>query len=235
MNRFRRYFTDTFSKVKSQPIMFFSAFFAIGLGLVNMILSTVFLSIYIGFAAAYSLMLGIIKLHSLKQYQTIQEFDNKQAIKQVEWIVARRIATITAVMSFLHLSLAIVSIFFHEDLPRSYGALFILYFGGAAVIGLIVATVNVIRTRRNHSMIIHHLKLIVFAHVLILASLAQRIIFYHEGLASADIISGIGSIMFAVLAGLICLLMFKKIQRSRSVFNVTAQELVKNRFDDMDI
>jgi len=219
MNWLKNYFKGTFSNAKEHPRLYAGAVFAICTGIVNVVLSTAFLSIFIGFAGIYGLLVGLVKLHSLNQYRTIQTFDNEKAIKQVEWLVARRIAIITAIMSFLHFSLGIVSIFFHEEIPKSYTIIFIFYFGGVAVIGLLIAVVNVIRTRKSHSMIIHHIKLISFANVLIFASLAQRIIFYHVGHEWADILSGIGAASFGILVALICLLMFRKIRRSRAVFN----------------
>lgn len=207
------HFTGMFIKMKAKPVAFISAISMAMFGLVNIIISLFTLSFYIGFSGTYGLILGIAKLYALVQYGAIQNFENKQGIKETEYVVAKRLAHTTAILSFLHFSFAIVCTFFYDVPPKSYEQIFILYFAASAIANIIVTTADAIRTRKNRSIIIHHLKLIGLANALISLSVTQRIILFYTEHGLAKTISGIGGIFFSVAAAIVCLLMYKKSTR----------------------
>lgn len=210
MKALKEYFAATYSNAKQQPILYIGMLFSVVFGIVNMIISLVNLSLYLGLIGIYSVILGITKLTSYERHKTIQTFENRQAVKDVEKLVAKRIAICTAVMSFIVFSFAIVCTFFQEDDPSVYSLIFIYYFGAFAIVNIIISTISALKTRKNRGLIMRHIKLIDLAHALITLALTQRTIVYYVGHEYAKIISGIGGIVFSLCAMGVCLLMLKK-------------------------
>ncbi|MCL2675009.1 MAG: hypothetical protein FWE84_00215 [Firmicutes bacterium] len=150
-------------------------------------------------------------IETIKAQNTInQPAKNRSAIKEIEKNCAKNIAICASVISFLHFSFAIVSTFFYDENPSNY-TLWIIYFvAAAAFVKILLATINSIRTRKNHSQIIHHLRLTDVANALIALALTQRAILYFVADEYAKIASGIGGIFFSLCAALVCLTMFLK-------------------------
>jgi len=73
-----------------------------------------------------------------------------------------------------------------------------------------LAAINSIITRKNHSKIIHHIKLSDIANAFIALGLTQRAILYFTEHEYAKLISGIGGVFFGVCALALCLGMFLK-------------------------
>ena len=222
--KIKSYFAGIFVVFKLRPMTFMGAVFISGFGIINIFISVFTLSFHIGMTGVYSTILGITKFCALWQYKNIQSFENKKAVKEVEYIVAKRMAITTAVLSFLQFSTAIVMTFFHEEPIQKYELVLIVYFGAYATINLIASMINAIRTRKNHSIIMHHIKLINFAHALIALSITQRTILYYVGHEWAKAVSGAGGIIFSLAAGGVCILMFFKSRRvKRYIVNDSAK------------
>lgn len=196
-----------FSLAKLKPVIFTTMIFNIVYGLVNVIISTVEVSLFIGLTGVYSIVFGIAKFYGLNNLKKVQDIKSGAEIAKIEKTSATNISIYAAVMSFLHFSLAVVCIFFFEE-NSNYAEWFIYFIAIAAIIKIILATINTVRTRKNHNVIIHHLKLMDFANALISLALLQRAIMYFTGYEHAGLIGGIGGVFFSLCAMLICLKMF---------------------------
>lgn len=198
--------------VKLHPIIFMVSLFSILYGITMGVVSSIELSFYIGITGSYSLILGISKMYGLKKYEGI-ESGMTQDVLEVERKTTRTIAISTSVMSFLHFSFAIVSTFFYEENPNNYGIVLLWVVSGSAFVKIILSTIQSIRTRKNHNIIIHQIRLASICNALISLSLTQRSILYFVGDELARFGSGIGGIFFSLCAGIVCVLMFTKYKK----------------------
>ena len=211
----KQYFSNTYDRAKQEPLIYAGMFFLIAYGFITTTIGGFQLSFFIGFTGAYLLIFGITKFTSYQQYKTIQTFDNKDAIKETELLVTKRIAIVTAILSFMHFSFVIVVTFFHKEDPANYTLFMIYWIGGFAIANIIISVINAIRARKNNSSIFKCLKLIDLSNTLISLSLAQRTIIHFAGHPQATLISAIGGIFFSLCAFAVCLFMFKKVRVNR--------------------
>jgi hypothetical protein len=202
---------------KLKPIIFITMAYGLIYGLAASVISTVQLSFYIGIIGSYSIILAIAKFYGLKKYRMLQGRESTDDTKSIERNTAKNIAICVAAMSFLHFSFAIVSTFFYEESPSNYGIWVLFFSAGAAFFQIAFATIQSIRTRKNHSKIIHHIRLADNANALIMLSLTQRSILYFVGEEYAKVASGIGGILFSLCAGAICLGMFLKYRKKEKI------------------
>lgn len=200
--------SETVSLAKLHPVIFISALFGIVYGLVNIVISVMRLSFYIGITGSYSLILGICKFYALKKLLQTRRAENAGTVKSIEENCTKKIAFCTGIMSFLHFSFAIVSTFFYSESPESYDFLFITFISGAAIVKIVLASVQSVRTKKNRGIIIHYVKLVDLANALISIALTQRAILYYTGDMYAKMASGAGGIFFSICAGFVCLSMF---------------------------
>lgn len=206
---------------KLQPTIFATMIFNIIYGVAYLIISSVKLSLFMGMTGAYSLIFGITKGYSLKRLKTAQNPGDKKDIEKIENVCGKNIAVCAAAMSFIHLSFAIVSTFFFEENPANYTALLIYFIAGSAFVKIALALINSVRTRKNHSKIIHLLKLTDVANSLISLGLTQRAILYFTGHEYAKLISGIGGMVFSLAALTICTVMLLR-QLKEKGYNLRA-------------
>ena len=183
-------------------LMYISSIISMAFGLGGMIIGLSLLSFFIGFTSMVSFVFGLTKFISLQKRKKVKT-------KSDELFVAWLIFYCTVTMSFLHFSFAIVDTFFHPDIIK-YNVLMIVYFTAMAFVNIIVGAVNGMFAIRNTSLIVHHLTFIDLANAIIALSLAHRAILYFVDFEYARIISCIGGIFFSVLAGLVCVVMFRK-------------------------
>lgn len=215
----KKYLSRTYDRAKKQPFLYISMFFVVLWGFLTTIIGGFQLSFYVGFTGVYLLIFGITKLTAYEQYKTIQTFDNKQAIKEIEWQVSRRIAIVAAIMSFMHFSFIIVITFFHEENPANYSEWLIYFFGGMAVANIMIAIMHAIRAVKNKNNIFKCIRLIDLSNILISISLTQRAILYYAEFPYAKLVTAIGGIFFSLCAFGVCLLMFKRTRVTRFSFN----------------
>lgn len=215
----KKYLSRTYDRAKKQPFTYIGMFYVILWGFLTTIIGGFQLSFYVGFTGVYLLIFGITKLTAYEQYKTIQTFDNKQAIKEIEWQVSRRIAIVAAIMSFMHFSFIIVITFFHEENPANYSELLIYFFGGMAVANIMIAMMHAIRAVKNKNSIFKCIRLIDLSNILISISLAQRAILYYAEFPYAKLVTAIGGIFFSLCAFGVCLLMFKRSRITRWHFD----------------
>jgi magnesium-transporting ATPase (P-type) len=204
-------YSETIAIAKLQPIIFATMLFNIIYGLAATIISMAELSFYIGIFGAYSLIFGIAKFYALRKYRAAALLGNENAaVREIENNSAKNMATYGAVMSFLVFSFAIVCTFFFEENPKNYGLWFVYFVAASAFIKVILAVFESIRTRKNHNIIIHHIKRLSLANALIALGLTQRALLYFFDDANARWASGVGGIVFSLLALAVCMTMFLK-------------------------
>lgn len=216
-NKVKTFFAEIWQLIRLKPVVFATLVFNAAYGLVNIIISTVELSLFIGTTGIYSIIFGVAKGYGLTKLKKIKEINEKPdvaetekaaQVKAIEKKTARNISIFAAAMSFLHFSFAIVCIFFFEESTSAYQLWYICFIAAAAFIKIIIAAINSIRTRKKHSIIFHHMKLMDFANSLISLALLQRAILYFLNDDKARFLGGIGGIVFSLAAMLICLGMF---------------------------
>ena len=183
-------------------LMYAGAVISMVFGLGGMIIGFALLSFFIGFTSMASFVFGVTKFISLDKRKKIKT-------KNDELFVAWLVFYCTAIISFLHFSFAIVDTFFHPDIIK-YNFLMIIYFSVMAFVNIVVGAINGILAIRNKNLIIHHLTFIDLANSIIGLSLAQRAILYYVDFPHARLVSCIGGIFFSILAGLVCLIMYRK-------------------------
>jgi len=211
MSWIKKKFLEIYDIAQTKPLFFFSAMFMVVYGVIACIISAVELSFYIGITGSYSLILGVYKIFALYKYKHIktQNGDVEKIEKQVAW----HIAICVAVLSFLHFSFAIVSTFFYDENPSNYGLWFIIFIASVAFVKIVLNTIQSILTRKNHSIIIHYIKLADIANALIALALLQRAILFFTEYPYAKIVSGIGGVFFSLCAVSVCLIMFLKYRK----------------------
>jgi len=206
----QRYFAKTYQRAKKQPFVYAGMFLVITYGFLTAVIGGFQLSFFIGFTGAYLLVFGFTKFTAYEQYKTIQTFDNKNSIKEIEWLVTRRIAIVAAIMSFMHLSFILVITFFHKENPANYSLWLIYWIGTMAIANLVIAGAHIIRAAKNQSSIFKCIRLIDVSNILVSLSLAQRAILYYAGYPHARLVTAIGGIFFSICIFGVCLLMFKR-------------------------
>lgn len=209
----------SFQQAKQQPFLYGGMFYVILWGFLTTIIGGFQLSFYVGFTGVYLLIFGITKWTAYEQYKIIQTFGNKQAAKEIEWLVTRRIAVVAAIMSFMHFSFIIAVTFFHEENPANYSEWLIYFFGGMAAANILIAVTHAVRAVKNKSNIFKCIRLIDLSNILISISLSQRAILYYAEFPYAKLVTAIGGIFFSLCAFGVCLLMFKRSRVTRISFN----------------
>jgi len=220
--KLKNFFDNLKSLAKINPFIFAMMVFNIVYGLTTAIISLAVFSLFIGITGMYSLIFGITKYYALNGHKKMLETEDGEANRKTENVCAIYTSVCATVMSFLYFSFAIVSIFFFEEAPAVYSSWFIYFIAAAAFIKMILSLTDSIRTRRNHSIIIHHLKLMDFANALISLALLQRAILFFVGYESANLVGGIGVIFFSICALLVCLSMFMKYKDRSRAYESTA-------------
>jgi hypothetical protein len=211
--KFGDFVADIRTLIKLQPLMFFASVIGTGYGVATMIIGSVKLSYFIGVTGAAAVIFGVFKLYALKRYAAAGKVDDILS-HQIQNTATKNVAIAASVMSFLHFSIAFVCTFFEEETPANYGLWFVFFVAGAAFIKLTVSIVNAVLTRKNRNIVIHHAKLIDVANALIALGLTQRAILYYLSDAAARLLSGLGGMVFSLLALFVCLLMFIKYRHS---------------------
>jgi hypothetical protein len=209
-------FADIAAIAKLQPIIFITMTFGVVYGLATAAISLSKLSFYIGITGSYGFILGISKFFALRKYRLAQTEENEDTLKKIETDTVKNIAVCATVMSFLHFSFAIVSTFFYDEDPKIYSLWFIVFIAGMTFIKIILNLVQSVRTRKNHSVIIHHIKLADTANSLIALALLQRSILYFKSYPHAKLVSGIGGVFFSLCAFSICWYMYDNYKKRKS-------------------
>ncbi len=207
--KINKFFADIRMLIKLQPLMFFASVIGAAYGLTTMIIGSVILSYFIGITGAATVIFGVFKLYALKRYAAAVKADSLLS-SQIQSTAAKNVAIAASVMSFLHFSIAFVCTFFEEETPANYGLWFVFFVAGAAFVKLATSIVNAVLTRKNRNIVIHHAKLVDVANALIALGLTQRAILYYLNDEAARWASGVGGMVFSLLALLVCLLMFLK-------------------------
>ena len=204
----KTFFADLRASAKLQPLIFTAMLFTLGYGAITVIIGSIKLSYFIGMTGSAALIFGIAKLFALKNYAAIQRLDARAVTKENS--TAKNIAISASAMSFLHFSIAVVCTFFEEEAPSNYGLWFLVFVAGASVVKILLSAVSSVITKKNHSIILHHIKLIDVANAMISIGLTQRAILYYLKDEAARWASGVGGMIFSVCALLVCLIMFMK-------------------------
>jgi len=129
--------------------MFAAALFSIVFGLVNLVISTIQLSLYIGTTGVCALLLGLTKLYALSEFRKISLHENEVAAQKTELVCMRRIALAMTLVAFLHFSFAIVCLFFFEESPANYGLYYIVFTAAMTFFNLIFSSVNFMRSKKT--------------------------------------------------------------------------------------
>ena len=199
-------------QIKKHHFHFIGVFLAMSVGLGGAIIGFAKLSFYIGFTGSCTLFYGITSFYALTRYKTSQGLD-KAAAEKLEMSVTKKIMNCTAILAFLHFSLAIVVMFFHKESPREYNLFVIIFFGASALVNIVLALISVIKAIRTKSIIVHHIQFIDIASTFVSLALTQRAILYFAGYEHAELVSFIGGLCFSFFAFLMCLPMYFKIKK----------------------
>lgn len=206
----QNYWAEFQALARFKPLMFANMMFCIVYGLVASIISLAGLSLFIGMTGAYSLILGVYKFYALMKYRLTITQKDAIDVEQVEKRCAKNIAICAAVLSFLHFGLTVVNLFFFDESPSNYELWFLIFIACSTFVKIGLSTIQSIRTRKNHSLIIHHIKLADMASALIALALLQRTILYFVEDPHAKVASGLGGIFFSLCAAAVCFFMFRK-------------------------
>ena len=209
---FKNYLAGIYGVARFKRLFFAGAIFMINYGAVMAVISMVKLSFYIGITASYSLILGVCKYFALRRLRYMQMQTDADKIARAEYGGARTIAICTTVMTFLFFAFTVVSMFFYDESTTVYGMWLIIFIAAAAFIKIILTAIESIRTRKNHNIVLFHVKLADVANAFIALALLQRAILYHVGEPHAKWASAIGGVFFSLCAALICLFMYFRLK-----------------------
>lgn len=185
----------------------------VALGIVYVILSMVKLSLFLGFAGAFNIVLAIGKFYALQRLLRIKETDEK--IKNtVEMKSIGKINKCTLICSALFFSFGFVITFFYED-AANYSFWMIMYVAATAFIKMFSFLISAVVNLRKKSGVGYYVKLMSAAPALISLAITQRAILYFVGDKNASIVSGIGGIVFGLLAMLVGIYMVVKARKEK--------------------
>lgn len=180
----------------------------VGLGVADIVLSIVKLSLFIGFSGIYNIVLAIAKYSALSNIHQLNGSDKAQKA-QIEKRGINRINICTLIASLLFFCFGIVIAFYYED-SSNYGIGMIYFIAGNTAYKILSFIIGIIVNRKKRTGVQFYLKQMRAAVVLISLALTQRAIFYYLAIDNAKLMSGIGAIIFSFFA--LCIAVFMRIR-----------------------
>lgn len=187
------------------------------LGIAQLILSLIKLSLFLGFSGFYNVVLALGKFYALERLLRINSLDpiskNTAEAKAID-----RINFCTLICSLIFFCFGIVIAFFYED-PANYDIYTIVFILTTTIFkffGLIYSIVYAIIIKNG---VKNYVKLMSVASFLVTLALTQRALLYYMNIPSPSLYSGIGGIFFSFLALLVGLYMIFKASRQRKKFH----------------
>lgn len=199
----KAYFTER-TKLFSLSSMILNLFY----GLIKAILSIIQFSLFLGVNAGYNIILGFAKMNALREHKKadkIQVIEKRNAIEQKCSVMLSKFAFS---MSILYLVFNIVALFIKD--MANYELLMILYIAACSFGKLTVSIISSIKTRKEYSLIIHYIKLLNLADACVAIGLTQRAILFMADVPNANYYSGIGGILFSIIALCVAIFMIRK-------------------------
>lgn len=183
------------------------------LGAVYVVMSMIKLSLFLGFSGAINIVLALAKYYALERLLRLKTTDEKTK-NTAEMKSIGKINNCTLICSFLFFSFGFVITFFYED-PANYEFWMIIYSAAISslkiLIFFVVALVNIKRRRG----IKYYTRLMGGASTLISLAITQRAIMYHVDVQNPSVISGVGGMVFGLLAMLVGVYMIHKARKEK--------------------
>lgn len=185
------------------------------LGICQIVLSCIKLSLFLGFSGIFYVVLALGKYFALERLLRLEAKEDK-IMKNAEIKSIDRINNCTLICSFLFFCFGIVITFFYEE-PANYDLLMISYISILTIIKFCNLIVSALITLKRKSGPKYYVKLMSAAAVMISLAVTQRAILYFAEVKYASVWSGVAGIFFSILAILIGLFMISKTRKEKRI------------------
>lgn len=186
----------------------------LGMGFIKTVLSVFQLSLYLGLNGIYNMTLGTAKMRALKAHKRMSREHDPAIRAEIERACLIKMSNKTVMISVLYLCFGVISAFFFDD-KANYGISVVFLIAVTAFIKLVMNAAGSRRLKNSKDEIIRYIKLVNVADCLVSIALTQRAIMHMVGISRAGFYSGIGEIVFSILALAVSLYMAV---RARTVY-----------------
>lgn len=176
------------------------------MGITKLIIAIFIKSYYIGMNGIYNMILFFSKNSAVRKLNTIDKMQDVKLKNNVETRTCYHLCIYSGTATFVYLNMSIILTFFLQE-HTHYSLIIAIYLSVVGFGKLIAGIIGALKTRKDANIVIHYIKYANLVDACISIGLIQRAILMAMEIQNANFYSGIGGIIFSIIALLIALYM----------------------------